>query len=68
MCLAAVGTQTGGSLTRPATYCGVAACKPTYGRVSLAGIVPLAFHLDHPGPIARNVADLATMPECHVWL
>jgi len=61
MCVAAVGSQTGGSITRPAAYCGVAGCKPSYGRVSLSGIVPLAFHLDHPGPIARDVADLAIM-------
>lgn len=59
MCLAAIGSQTGGSIVRPAAYCGVAGIKPTYGRVSLAGIFPLAFHLDHPGPIARSVADLA---------
>ncbi|HUE17149.1 MAG TPA: amidase, partial [Planctomycetaceae bacterium] len=42
MCLAAIGSQTGGSITRPAIYCGVAGCKPSYGRVSLAGIVPVA--------------------------
>jgi aspartyl-tRNA(Asn)/glutamyl-tRNA(Gln) amidotransferase subunit A len=59
MCLSAIGSQTGGSIVRPAAYCGVAGIKPTYGRVSLAGIFPLAFHLDHPGPIARSVADLA---------
>ena len=45
----------------PAAYCGVAGCKPTYGRASLAGILPLSFHLDHPGPIAHDVADLAIM-------
>jgi aspartyl-tRNA(Asn)/glutamyl-tRNA(Gln) amidotransferase subunit A len=63
MCLGAIGSQTGGSITRPASYCGVAGCKPTYGRVPLTGIVPLAFHLDHPGPIARSVADLAILLE-----
>lgn len=61
MCLAAMGSQTGGSITRPATYCGIAGCKPTVGRVSTAGVVPVAFHLDHPGPVARDVADLAIM-------
>jgi aspartyl-tRNA(Asn)/glutamyl-tRNA(Gln) amidotransferase subunit A len=61
MCLAAIGSQTGGSIVRPAAYCGVAGIKPTYGRVSLAGIFSLAFHLDHPGPIARSVADLAIL-------
>jgi aspartyl-tRNA(Asn)/glutamyl-tRNA(Gln) amidotransferase subunit A len=58
MCLGAIGSQTGGSITRPASFCGVAGCKPSFGRVSLAGVVPLSFHLDHPGPIARNVEDL----------
>lgn len=63
MCLGAIGSQTGGSITRPASYCGVAGCKPTYGLVSLEGIVPLSFHMDHPGPIARRVADLAILLE-----
>jgi aspartyl-tRNA(Asn)/glutamyl-tRNA(Gln) amidotransferase subunit A len=58
MCLGAVGTQTGGSLIRPASYCGVAACKPTFGRIDLEGVVPVAHHLDHAGLIARSVADL----------
>ncbi len=61
MCLAAMGSQTGGSITRPASFCGVAGCKPTYGRVSLRGIFPLAPNLDHPGPMARSVEDLAVM-------
>ena len=59
MCLAAIGTQTGGSITRPAAYCGIAGCKPTWGRVSTTGIVPFSFHLDSPGPMARSVGDLA---------
>lgn len=59
MCAAAIGSQTGGSITRPATYCGVAGLKPTIGRVSVDGVLPVSFHLDHPGPIARHVADLA---------
>lgn len=58
MCFAAIGSQTGGSIIRPASYCGVCGLKPTWGRLSLNGIVPLAFHLDHPGPIALSVADL----------
>ena len=61
MCLAAMGSQTGGSITRPAAFCGVAGCKPSFGTVSLRGVVPLAEHLDHPGPIARCVADLAIL-------
>jgi aspartyl-tRNA(Asn)/glutamyl-tRNA(Gln) amidotransferase subunit A len=59
MCVAAIGSQTGGSITRPASFCGVAGFKPTHGRVSCAGVVPISVHLDHPGPIARRVADLA---------
>jgi aspartyl-tRNA(Asn)/glutamyl-tRNA(Gln) amidotransferase subunit A len=58
MCLGAIGTQTGGSIIRPASFCGVAGMKPTYGLVSTEGIVPLARSLDHAGPIARSVADL----------
>jgi Asp-tRNA(Asn)/Glu-tRNA(Gln) amidotransferase A subunit family amidase len=58
MCAAALGSQTGGSIIRPAAYCGVCGMKPTWGRLSLAGIVPLSFQLDHPGPMARSVADL----------
>jgi Asp-tRNA(Asn)/Glu-tRNA(Gln) amidotransferase A subunit family amidase len=61
MCLGALGSQTGGSITRPASYCGVAGCKPTFGRVSCAGIVPLAPSMDHPGPLAHCVRDLALL-------
>lgn len=61
MCLGALGSQTGGSITRPASYCGVAGFKPTYGSWSTEGVFPLAQSLDHPGPIARTVADLALL-------
>src|SRR5579864_4635380 len=61
MCLGALGSQTGGSITRPASYCGVAGCKPSYGYVSCNGVVPLAPSMDHPGPIGRCVADLAIL-------
>lgn len=61
MCLGALGSQTGGSITRPASFCGVAGCKPTFGRVCLDGIVPLAPSMDHPGPIASCVRDLAIL-------
>jgi aspartyl-tRNA(Asn)/glutamyl-tRNA(Gln) amidotransferase subunit A len=61
MCLGALGSQTGGSITRPASFCGVAGCKPTFGRVSTHGVVPLAYSMDHPGPMARCVRDLALM-------
>jgi aspartyl-tRNA(Asn)/glutamyl-tRNA(Gln) amidotransferase subunit A len=61
MCLGALGSQTGGSITRPASYCGVTGCKPTFGRVSTHGVVPLALSMDHPGPMARCVRDLALL-------
>src|SRR3954464_5015214 len=56
-----VGTDTGGSIRIPAAYCGVVGFKPTYGRVSLHGICPLAVSLDHAGPLARTVADAAIL-------
>ena len=59
MCLAAIGTQTGGSIIRPASYCGVCGFKPTLGEISLEGVVPVSSHLDHAGPIARTVRDTA---------
>jgi Asp-tRNA(Asn)/Glu-tRNA(Gln) amidotransferase A subunit family amidase len=58
MCLAALGTQTGGSIIRPASYCGVAGYKPAYGALDMRGVVPLAHHLDHVGPIGQTVEDL----------
>lgn len=61
MCLGAIGSQTGGSITRPASYCGVSGCKPTFGRVSGQGVVPLSRHMDHVGPIARTVGDVAAI-------
>ncbi len=57
-CALALGSQTGGSLTRPATYCGVCSYKPTVSRWSTEGVVPISHTLDHPGVIARRVADL----------
>lgn len=56
---AAIGTDTGGSIRLPAACCGVVGLKPTYGRVSLAGLMPLSPSLDHVGPIARTVRDVA---------
>lgn len=61
MCLGALGSQTGGSITRPASYCGVYGLKPTHGRVNLEGVVPFAPSLDHAGVIAGSVQDLAIM-------
>jgi aspartyl-tRNA(Asn)/glutamyl-tRNA(Gln) amidotransferase subunit A len=57
----ALGTQTGGSILRPAAYNGAVGLKPTYGRVSRRGIVPLSWSLDHAGPIVRTVEDAALM-------
>ncbi len=61
MCLLATGTDTGGSIRVPASYCGVTGMKPTYGRVSKHGVLPLGFSLDHVGPMARTVRDAAVM-------
>ncbi len=61
MCLGAIGTQTGGSITRPASFCGVAGMKPTYSLVDGMGVLPFAPSLDHVGPIGRSVADLQVL-------
>lgn len=58
-CFAALGTDSGGGIRIPSSDCGVTGLKPTYGRVSLRGIVPFAWSLDHCGPIARTVEDAA---------
>ena len=59
MSLAALGTDTGGSIRIPASLCGVVGLKPTYGRVSLRGVFPLSWNLDHVGPITHTVMDAA---------
>jgi len=61
MCLAALGTDTGGSIRIPASLCGVVGLKPTYGRVSTRGVVPLSWNLDHIGPLALTVKDAALL-------
>lgn len=61
MCLAALGTDTGGSIRQPAAYCGVVGFKPTYGLVSNAGVFPLAWSFDHVGPLTRRVVDAALL-------
>ena len=55
----ALGSDTGGSIRIPACFCGIAGIKPTYGRVAKRGAVSLAPSLDHPGPLARTIPDLA---------
>ena len=63
LCFAAIGTDTGGSIRQPSAYCGVVGLKPTYGRVSTSGIIPLSWSLDHVGPITRTAMDAALMLE-----
>ncbi len=58
-CFMSPGSDTGGSIRIPASLCGVAGLKPTYGRVSLRGAIALSWTLDHAGPLARTVGDLA---------
>src|SRR5262249_24804579 len=67
LCPGALGSQTGGSITRPASYCGAYGLKPTYGRISLEGVVPFAPSFDHAGVIAGSVADLAFMLQPLAW-
>jgi aspartyl-tRNA(Asn)/glutamyl-tRNA(Gln) amidotransferase subunit A len=61
MCLAATASQTGGSITRPSCYCGVTGLKPTLGRISVRGVLPLAYSLDTVGVITRTVPDAAML-------
>ena len=58
---AATGTDTGGSIRIPSACCGTVGLKPTYGRVSRTGVIPFAWSLDHVGPMARGVADVAAL-------
>jgi aspartyl-tRNA(Asn)/glutamyl-tRNA(Gln) amidotransferase subunit A len=59
----ALGSDTGGSIRLPAACCGIVGVKPTYGRVSRAGVMPLSWSLDHLGPMTRTVLDAAVMLE-----
>jgi aspartyl-tRNA(Asn)/glutamyl-tRNA(Gln) amidotransferase subunit A len=64
MALGALGTDTGGSIRIPAALCGVVGLKPSYGRVSMRGVMPLSWNLDHVGPITRSVRDAALLLQC----
>jgi len=61
LCYGALGSDTGGSIRTPSSHCGIVGIKPTYGRVSRRGVVPLSWSLDHAGPMARSVEDCAIL-------
>ncbi|HBY99158.1 MAG: amidase [Ardenticatenaceae bacterium] len=61
LCVAATGSDTGGSIRIPSALCGTVGLKPTFGRISCTGLVPLAWSLDHPGPMTKSVYDAAVM-------
>jgi aspartyl-tRNA(Asn)/glutamyl-tRNA(Gln) amidotransferase subunit A len=61
LCIAAVGTETAGSIRQPAAWCGIVGLKPSYGRVSRSGVVAMASSTDSPGPMAKTVEDAAML-------
>src|SRR4029077_10386157 len=61
LCAGSLGTDTGGSLRIPAAFCGIVGLKATHGRISLFGITPVAWVLDHVGPMTRTVKDAALL-------
>ena len=63
MCFGALGSDTGGSIRLPAAFCGITGFKPTWGAVSLDGVAPLAWSLDHAGPMCRTARDAAVLFE-----
>ncbi|HEY6456700.1 MAG TPA: amidase [Steroidobacteraceae bacterium] len=63
LCIGALGSDTAASIRQPAAYCGVVGLKPTYGRVSTRGVIPLSWSLDHIGPLCRSAMDAALLLE-----
>jgi aspartyl-tRNA(Asn)/glutamyl-tRNA(Gln) amidotransferase subunit A len=61
LCYGALGSDTGGSIRQPASFCGIVGLKPSYGRVSTRGVIPLSWSLDHVGPLTRTVLDTALL-------
>ena len=61
LCYGALGTDTGGSIRIPASFCNIVGLKPTYGRVSARGVIPLSWSLDHVGRLTRSVFDAAVI-------
>jgi aspartyl-tRNA(Asn)/glutamyl-tRNA(Gln) amidotransferase subunit A len=61
LCYGALGSDTGGSIREPSACCGIVGLKPTYGRVSTRGVIPLSWLYDHAGPMTRTVEDAALM-------